>query len=277
MQPLQITSEAFRVTVTFASRNIFLWAGFARFENTGEGEVHVHGLEEDASIDIVEGAIAMAMTPEDLAALHRQTENNKAFENPLFNVEAAGNLYSPDPLGKVPEDMTFGVENPTYVAMSNMETSGEGQELVNLGQTDEKEADAHDYEPIGKPKEDSQEYEDVDKRTAQQETVAVTGNAEGDPKKSLQELAGANKKNEESLAAAIPIDAVQELSEEKSSAGVSEKSTDSEIQDTAEGIPEAAEGSVAKQDQQGNDNDDHDVDGQKDSSPDPNLLVNIGI
>ena len=41
---------------------------------------------------------------------------SRSFTNPMFNIEPPSNIYSDQPT----KDITFGVENPTYVALEEL-------------------------------------------------------------------------------------------------------------------------------------------------------------
>ena len=43
--------------------------------------------------------------------------SSRSFSNPMFNIEPPANLYSEEPT----KDITFGVENPTYVALAELD------------------------------------------------------------------------------------------------------------------------------------------------------------
>merc|ERR1719369_1413530 len=79
----------------------------------------------------------MILKPEDLNTGVDDLARSRSFSNPMFNVEPPSNIYSKEPT----EDITFGVDNPTYVALSEMKAD----------KKDEK--DSH-YEVIGNVKEE---------------------------------------------------------------------------------------------------------------------------
>ena len=62
-----------------------------------------------------------------------------SFDNPMFNVELPANVYSEEPT----LDITFGVDNPSYVAMKDMgdnkDEEGNLYEIINIteDQTDQ--------------------------------------------------------------------------------------------------------------------------------------------
>ena len=55
-----------------------------------------------------------------------------SFDNPMFNVDLPANVYSEEPT----LDITFGVDNPSYVAMKEMsenkEEEGNLYEIINI-------------------------------------------------------------------------------------------------------------------------------------------------
>ena len=55
-----------------------------------------------------------------------------SFDNPMFNVDLPANVYSEEPT----LDITFGVDNPSYVAMKDMgdnkEEEGNLYEIINI-------------------------------------------------------------------------------------------------------------------------------------------------
>ena len=55
-----------------------------------------------------------------------------SFDNPMFNVDLPSNVYSEEPT----LDITFGVDNPSYVAMKEMsenkEEEGNLYEIINI-------------------------------------------------------------------------------------------------------------------------------------------------
>ena len=58
--------------------------------------------------------------------------SNMSFDNPMFNVDPPSNVYSEEPT----LDITFGVDNPSYVAMKEMsenkEEEGNLYEIINI-------------------------------------------------------------------------------------------------------------------------------------------------
>ena len=87
------------------------FSGFARFKNLGEGDgvVEIEGFDRR---DIDMGTDMMILKPDDLKT--GEDDFGRSFSNPMFNVKPPSNIYSEEPT----EDMTFGVDNPTYVALN---------------------------------------------------------------------------------------------------------------------------------------------------------------
>ena len=52
--------------------------------------------------------------------------NSGSFSNPMFNIEPPANLYTEEPT----KDITFGVVNPTYVALTEMTSPDKGEGLT---------------------------------------------------------------------------------------------------------------------------------------------------
>ena len=105
--------------------------GFAHFKNLGEGDgvVQIEGLDKE---NITVGSDVMILKPEDLKTDVDDLARSRSFSNPMFNVEPPSNIYSKEPT----DDITFGVDNPTYVALSEIKAD------------DKDEKDSH-YEVIG--------------------------------------------------------------------------------------------------------------------------------
>ena len=104
--------------------------GFARFKNVeeGDGVVHIEGLDK-SEVDM--GTDMMVLNASDLKL--EDEELTRSFSNPMFNVQPPSNIYSAEPT----EDLTFGVDNPAYIALND----------VNMDTKDEKEKEGH-YEII---------------------------------------------------------------------------------------------------------------------------------
>ena len=77
----------------------------------GDGIVEIEGFDR-REIDM--GTDMMILKPDDLKT--GEEDITRSFSNPMFNVEPPSNIYSEEPT----EDMTFGVDNPTYVALNEM-------------------------------------------------------------------------------------------------------------------------------------------------------------
>lgn len=79
--------------------------------------------------------------------------NSMSFSNPMFNVEPPANLYSEEPT----KDITFGVVNPTYVALTeiNSPDKGEGLTLEYFTAAES----SHHYEEINLPGEETKTEE----------------------------------------------------------------------------------------------------------------------
>ena len=105
------------------------FSGFARFKNMGEGDgvVEIKGLETG---EVEMGTDMMILKPDDL--MTDEANMARSFSNPMFNVEPPSNIYSAEPT----QDMTYGVDNPTYVAFNE----------TKVDKKDEKESH---YEVIG--------------------------------------------------------------------------------------------------------------------------------
>lgn len=67
-----------------------------------------------------------------------------SFDNPMFNVDPPSNVYSEEPT----LDITFGVDNPSYVAMKEMsenkEEEGNLYEIINITQDKTDQDDTKD-------------------------------------------------------------------------------------------------------------------------------------
>ena len=91
------------------------------------------------------GIDMMILKPDDLKT--GEGDFTRSFSNAMFNVEPPSNIYSEEPT----EDMTFGVDNPTYVALNDRKVD------------DKDEKESH-YEIIGNIKdEDEEKYEESPK------------------------------------------------------------------------------------------------------------------
>ena len=73
--------------------------------------------------------------------------NSLSFSNPMFNIEPPANLYSEEPT----KDITFGVVNPTYVALTEINSSDKGDGLTLES--------SHHYEEIHIPGEETKTEE----------------------------------------------------------------------------------------------------------------------
>ena len=107
-------------------------SGFAMFKNTEEGEVELRGVEREKLEDPEEQDSAggeMAKSEEMIGRTVRGTHiwrvttynigmesGSRSFSNPMFNIAPPANVYSEEPT----KDITFGVENPTYVALEKL-------------------------------------------------------------------------------------------------------------------------------------------------------------
>ena len=69
-----------------------------------------------------------------------------SFDNPMFNVDLPVNVYSEEPT----LDITFGVDNPSYVAMKDMsenkEEEGNVYEIINITEDKTHQDDTKDDE-----------------------------------------------------------------------------------------------------------------------------------
>ena len=69
-----------------------------------------------------------------------------SFDNPMFNVDLPANVYSEEPT----LDITFGVDNPSYVAMKDMsenkEEEGNVYEIINITEDKTDQDDTKDDE-----------------------------------------------------------------------------------------------------------------------------------
>ena len=69
-----------------------------------------------------------------------------SFDNPMFNVDLPLNVYSEEPT----LDITFGVDNPSYVAMKDMsenkEEEGNVYEIINITEDKADQDDTKDDE-----------------------------------------------------------------------------------------------------------------------------------
>ena len=111
------------------------FSGFARFKNVGEGDgvVEIEGLDKDS---IVMGSDVMILKPDDLKT--EEVDMARSFSNPMFNVEPPSNIYGKEPT----EDMTFGVDNPSYVALNEMREDNKDEKeshYETIGNIDDKE------------------------------------------------------------------------------------------------------------------------------------------
>ena len=101
----------------------------------GDSFVEIEGFDRR---EIGMGTDMMILKPDDLKT--GKEEITKSFSNPMFNVEPPSNIYSEEPT----EDMTFGVDNPTYVAL-------------NERKVDDKDEKESHYETIGYIKDEDNE------------------------------------------------------------------------------------------------------------------------
>ena len=75
--------------------------------------------------------------------------NLMSFSNPMFNIEPPANLYSEEPT----KDITFGVVNPTYVALTEMSSPDKGEGGLTL-EYFSSGGSSHHYEEINLPGEE---------------------------------------------------------------------------------------------------------------------------
>ena len=101
-------------------------SGFARFTNQLEGEVELGGLAGQADNTQV------ILNPADL----KQELGTMSFSNPLFNTEPPANLYSAEPRHHT---TGHGLENPTYVAVEEVQQSSDTTEESHYEVVDVKE------------------------------------------------------------------------------------------------------------------------------------------
>jgi hypothetical protein len=71
--------------------------------------------------------------------LEEAEEAPRSFENPMFNQSPPSNLYGPEPGGRgaASQDITFGVENPVYLALAELRQEAEVAEEEEDGQYEE--------------------------------------------------------------------------------------------------------------------------------------------
>ena len=95
--------------------------------------------------------------------------NSLSFSNPMFNIEPPANLYSEEPT----KDITFGVVNPTYVALTEINSSDKGEGLTLEYFTSAESS--HHYEEINIPGEERKTEERAGKtESGETESEIVT-------------------------------------------------------------------------------------------------------
>ena len=80
--------------------------------------------------------------------------NSMSFSNPMFNIEPPANLYSEEPT----KDITFGVVNPTYVALTELNSPDNGEGGLTL-EYFSSGGSSHHYEEINLPGEETKTEE----------------------------------------------------------------------------------------------------------------------